>query len=110
MSTGYLLVMTTAPSNDEAAAIGKRVVTEGLAACCNIVPGLRSIYRWKDEICDESEVLCLLKTSKDLFEPLKARIIELHSYETPEVVALDIADGSSDYLDWIGLSTSRGEK
>ncbi len=97
----YIVVFMTAPNEDEAAAIGKAVVGEGLAACCNIVPGLRSIYRWKGRICDEQEVLSILKTRSGLFEALKARIVELHSYDVPEVVAIDIKDGHDDYLRWI---------
>ncbi|VAV83778.1 Periplasmic divalent cation tolerance protein CutA [hydrothermal vent metagenome] len=102
MSGGsYIVVFMTAPSEDEAAAIGKTVVEEGLAACCNIASGLRSIYKWKGKICDEKEVLCILKTRTELFEALKARIVELHSYEVPEVIAIDIKDGHGDYLKWI---------
>ncbi|HHL40902.1 MAG TPA: divalent-cation tolerance protein CutA [Deltaproteobacteria bacterium] len=104
---GYFVVMTTASGVDEAAAIAKAVVDEGLAACCNIVSGVRSIYRWKGEICDEAEVLCVMKTRGGLVEELTARIRELHGYEVPEVVALEIASGNGDYLRWIDECTSR---
>lgn len=104
--SNYILVMATVGSEKEAAAIGSKVVEEGLAACTNIVSGLRSIYRWKGEICDEAEVLCLFKTRASLFEPLKKRIIELHSYELPEVIAVDITEGSDKYLAWIEESTT----
>lgn len=97
----YIVVFMTAPSEDEAAAIGRTVVEDGLAACCNIVPGLRSIYRWQGKLCDEQEVLCILKTRASLFQTLKDRIVELHSYEVPEVIAIDIKDGHTDYLKWI---------
>ncbi|VAW34710.1 Periplasmic divalent cation tolerance protein CutA [hydrothermal vent metagenome] len=102
MSDGkYIVVFMTAPGGDEAARIGRAVVLEGLAACCNIVPKLRSIYRWQGELCDEQEALCILKTRSELFEVLKDRLVELHSYEVPEVIAIDIEDGSAQYLKWI---------
>ncbi|MBE9531391.1 MAG: divalent-cation tolerance protein CutA, partial [Proteobacteria bacterium] len=90
MDSAYLLVMMTASSEAEAASIGRKVVEERLAACCNILPGVRSIYRWQGKISDESEALCTLKTRSELFDKLKARIKELHSYEVPEVIAIDI--------------------
>jgi len=98
---GYIVVFMTAPGEAEAAAIGKAVVEEGLAACCNIVTGLRSIYKWQGRLCDEGEVLCILKTRSGLFEALKVKLVELHSYEVPEVIAVDITDGHGDYLKWI---------
>jgi periplasmic divalent cation tolerance protein len=103
---GYIIVFMTAPTEDEAARIGKLVVEEGLAACCNISTGLRSIYKWQGKICDEREVLCFFKTRSELFEALKTRIVELHSYDVPEVIAIDIKDGHADYLKWIDEVTA----
>jgi len=100
-SSKYIVVFMTAPTEDEAARIGRTVVEEGLAACCNIVKGLRSIYRWQGKVCDEPEVLCIMKTRACLFEALKNRLVELHSYDVPEVIAIDIKDGHADYLKWI---------
>jgi len=97
----YIIVFMTASGEDEAVRIGRSVVEEGLAACCNISKGLRSIYRWQGKVCDEQEVLCILKTRAVLFEKLKDRIVELHSYDVPEVIAIDIKDGHADYLRWI---------
>ena len=104
--TGYIIVLVTAPDEAGAASMAEKIVTEGLAACCNIVPGIRSIYTWKGELCRESETLCIFKTRAALFERLRKRVIELHSYEVPEVVALDIAQGSDDYLRWLGEVTA----
>jgi len=101
MTEGIVVVMMTAPGEKEAVEIAREVVSEGLAACCNIVGGVRSIYTWKGEVADEREVLCLLKTKRSLFEELKARIVELHSYDVPEVVAVDVASGHADYLRWV---------
>ncbi len=100
-NTGYVVVFCTAPSMEEAERIGRALVTERLAACCNIVPGLKSIYTWKGSLMSENEVLCILKTRKTLFEPLKRRVEELHSYEVPEVIAMDISSGLKSYLNWI---------
>jgi periplasmic divalent cation tolerance protein len=102
---GHIVVFTTVADVDDAVEIADAVVNEGLAACCNIVPGLRSIYIWKGERYDEDEVLCIMKTRADLFEELKARILELHSYKVPEVIALDIKAGHKDYLNWIDHAT-----
>ena len=103
---GYVVVLMTAPNGEEAEAIGKKVVTEGLAACCNIVPGIKSIYVWKEKLCAEAEVLCVFKTRKNLFERLRDRILELHSYDVPEVIALEITAGLKEYLGWIDEVTS----
>ncbi len=101
MDKGHTVVFSTAPNADEGARIGKAVVEEGLAACCNIVPGLRSIYLWKGKLCDENEALCIFKTRDALFERLKKRIKELHTYEVPEIIAVEITDGLKEYLGWI---------
>lgn len=102
---GHIVVMTTVSDDDAAVEIADAVVNEGLAACCNIISGVRSIYIWKGERYDEEEVLCIMKTRSRLFEELKARIIELHGYEVPEVIAIDIKDGHADYLKWIDRAT-----
>ena len=98
--------MMTAPSEEDGAVIGKKLIEERLAACCNIVPAVRSLYRWKGEICNESEVLCIFKTRAVNFEPIKARVAALHSYEVPELIAIDIKDGLTPYLSWIVDGTS----
>lgn len=97
----HLVVLMTAPSVEVAAGIARAVVDEGLAACANLVPGVRSIYRWEGRLCDEPEALCVLKTRADRFEPLRARIVALHPYSVAEVIALPITQGSEPYLRWI---------
>lgn len=96
-----IVVLITAPSEDEAARIGSALVTEGLAACANIIRGVRSIYRWKGAICDDSECLLIIKTVSDNFEGLERRVRELHPYEVPEIISLPIIKGSKPYLDWV---------
>lgn len=104
---GYVVVFMTAPEPESAAAIGRKAVEEGLAACCSIVPGLRSIYVWKGKTCDEAEALCIFKTRRSLFPPLKKRIKELHAYEVPEIIAVNIEEGLEEYLSWIDESTAK---
>lgn len=105
MKEGHIVVLSTASSSDEAARIAKAVVEEGLAACVNIIQGVRSIYIWKDKLYDEHEALSVYKTRTELFERLEARIKELHSYEVPEVIALTAGKGSPEYLGWIDSVT-----
>jgi len=81
-------------------------VEERLAGCVNIVMPIRSIYRWQGKIEDETEVLLIVKTQKELFAHLKTRVKELHSYAVPEVIALPVVDGSEDYLNWLEEVTS----
>ena len=103
----HVVVFITAPNADEAVAIAKTLVEEKLAACGNITQRIRSIYRWKGEVCDEEEVLLIAKTRRDLFERLAARVKELHSYEVPEIIAVPIAAGFEGYLRWIDEQTMR---
>ena len=102
----YIVVLMTAPNEDDGAAIGRKVVEEGLVACCSIVPKIRSIYMWKGKPRDEPEALCIMKTRSVLFERLKARIRELHGYEVPEIIAVNIEAGLKEYLGWIDEVTA----
>ena len=96
-----IIVLVTAPNAEEAAKIGRALVEERLAACANIVPSVRSIYRWKGEVCDDTECLIIIKTLSNGFEVLQKRVKQLHSHEVPEIIVLPIAKGSEDYLKWI---------
>jgi periplasmic divalent cation tolerance protein len=104
--TDALVVLVTAPDADVAATLTRAIVDEGLAACGNLIPGLRSIYRWQGAICDEAEVLILFKTRAERFPALRDRIVSLHPYDCPEVIALTVADGSAAYLRWIAENTA----
>jgi periplasmic divalent cation tolerance protein len=95
------VVLVTAPDLEVAARIARALVEEGLAACANLVPGVRSIYRWQGAVQDDAEVLLVLKTRASLGPALAARVRALHPYELPEVVALAVAGGSEPYLDWV---------
>ncbi len=98
------VALTTAPTVEKAAEIARILVGEGLAACVNVVPAVRSIYAWKGEIVDEAEALCVVKTRADRVEALRARLVALHPYEVPELVVLDVAGGHEPYLSWVEAS------
>lgn len=100
-----MVVLVTVGNEDEAAHIARSLVSEKLAACVNILPSIRSIYSWQGEICDDPELLLIIKTQKSLFPDLKRRIQELHSYDVAEVIALPVDLGSADYLDWVVANT-----
>lgn len=101
----YIVVLITAPNEEEAAKIAKELVGARLAACVNIIRGLRSIYRWQGKIEDESEVLMVAKTRRELFEGLQKKVKELHGYSVPEIIALPVVTGSEDYLGWLSEET-----
>jgi len=103
--TDYILVLMTASSEKEAEKIAHTLVEEKLAACVNMVSGMQSIFRWKGGVSSEREVLLLAKTKCRLFEKLKKRVLELHSYEVPEIIALPVLAGFEEYLGWVGKET-----
>jgi periplasmic divalent cation tolerance protein len=100
-----VVVLITAPDEEEAARIGKELLEARLAACVNIIPSVRSLYWWEGSIQDDHEVLMIAKTRKDLFGSLREKVKELHSYTVPEVLALSVVDGFDKYLSWVGEET-----
>lgn len=96
-----LLVLVTCADAPQAAHIARVLVEERLAACGNIIPGLRSIYTWEGKVNDAVETLLLLKTNVERYEEVQARIKTLHSYEVPEIIAFPIDRGLPAYLQWI---------
>ena len=99
-----ILVLSTFPDADSARRAAETLVEERLAACVSILPQIESIYRWKGAIEKSSEVLALIKTNSWKYQPLEARIRQLHPYEVPEIISLRIDSGSVDYLRWIDES------
>jgi periplasmic divalent cation tolerance protein len=95
-----ILVYITCATLDEAKSIARTAVTEKLAACANIFPQIYSIYGWKDQLCEDSEVVLILKTLESNYEKLAARVKELHSFECPCIIALDVKQVNNEYLDW----------
>jgi len=103
--TDALVVLVTAPDAERAAAIARALVEERLAACGNVLPAIRSIYRWEGKLQDDAEALLVLKTTRARFPALRDRVLALHPYEVPEVIALPVEAGSAAYLGWIAGET-----
>jgi periplasmic divalent cation tolerance protein len=101
----HVVLYITVPNEETAAAIARPLVEERLAACVNRVPGVRSTYLWKGEVCVDEELLLIVKTRRALFERVRARVRELHPYSVPEIIALPIVEGHKEYLDWIDEAT-----
>jgi len=99
--TEALVVLCTAPTVEVAAALARALVEARLAACGNVVPGLRSIYRWQGQVEDQPEVLLVLKTTREWFPALRDELLRRHPYEVPEVLALPVEAGSAAYLEWL---------
>jgi periplasmic divalent cation tolerance protein len=100
-----IIVLITASNKEEAATIGTTLVAERLAACVNIVPEVRSLFFWEGKTRDEQETLLIVKSRLVLMEKLVSRVRSLHSYAVPEVIALPIVAGSTDYLGWLRENT-----
>lgn len=96
-----VVVLVTAPGEEEALKMAKALVEEKLAACVNLIKGVRSIYSWQGKVEDEPEALMVIKTKEELFDALLGRVKELHGYSVPEVIALPVLKGSADYLKWM---------
>jgi len=101
-----IVVLVTAGSVENAETIARALVEERLAACVNVLPGVRSIYRWQGRVADDSEWLLIIKTSRERFAAVETRVRALHTYEVAEVIALDIALGSTPYLEWLRAETA----
>lgn len=100
-SSGPRLVYCTCPDSDVAEQLARQLVERKLAACVNIISGVRSVYEWQGELCNDAEALLLIKTTADKLEPLQGFILSEHPYELPEVIAVPIEAGLPAYLDWI---------
>jgi periplasmic divalent cation tolerance protein len=102
--TDALIVFCTCSSREEALKLADSIVGEGAAACVNIVPGIESVYRWQGKIETAQEILLLIKTTRQQFAALRDLIAKLHSYDTPEVLAVPVTDGFAKYLTWLGAT------
>jgi periplasmic divalent cation tolerance protein len=104
--TEYIVVYITASGEEEAEKIARVLLENKLAACVNVVRGVRSIYRWQGKIEDGAEVLMIVKSRRAHFERLTAAVKKLHSYSVPEIIALPVVEGSEEYLAWLKEETS----
>jgi periplasmic divalent cation tolerance protein len=100
MENTYILVLTTVASEQQANDLARSIVEAGLGACVQI-QSIRSVYRWKGEVCAEPECLLMIKTTEAHYPSLEEHIKANHSYETPEIIKLPITGGSPEYLGWI---------
>ena len=108
--TDKIVVLTTCDSEKHAEKLARHLVERRLAACVNILPKARSIYRWQGKIGDAAEWLLLIKSRRDLFPALCTEIQKLHTYEVPEIIALPVVEGAEAYLGWLdGQLTAPGE-
>ncbi len=101
-----ILVYTTFPDEATALAIGEQLVTEKLAACVNVIPGMRSVYAWKGAVERGDEVVGIVKTRESLAEAVRAALKERHPYETPIILFLDVSGGDQSTLDWLTAETT----
>ncbi len=102
----YILILTTVPDMESGTILAERLVEDRLAACVNISAAVESLYWWEGKIQQEKEHTLLIKTKSALFPLVKQKILELHPYELPEIIALPIAEGHEEYLAWMGRETA----
>ena len=100
-ASNAIVVFMTAANGEEAARLAEMLVGAHLAACVQILPEMESVYRWQGKIERQSEVLLLAKTTREKFDDLEREVRALHSYDTPEIIAVPVVTGSAPYLDWL---------
>ena len=110
MSPPVVIALTTCPDEPTASRIAEALVTDGLAACVNQIPGVISTYRWQGRVQRQGEVLLLIKTLPAQIEALQRKVIALHPYELPEFVVLPVTTGSEPYLEWIRQNAASAEQ
>jgi periplasmic divalent cation tolerance protein len=103
-ATNAIVVVMTAANGEEAARLADMLVGAHLAACVQILPQMESVYRWQGQIERQSEILLFAKTTREKFEELEREVRALHSYETPEIIAVPVVAGSTGYLEWLEQS------
>lgn len=102
-----IVVVTTVGTEEQAFQIARELVARRQAACVNVLPGVRSVYRWKGKICKDGELLLVIKTLEAEFEGVSATIRELHSYELPEILSFHVTQGETNFLEWIRSSVDK---
>jgi len=107
--TDKIVVLSTCANQEDAEKLARLLVDQRLAACVNVVPGIRSFYRWQGAVQAGEECLLIVKSSRDLFAALTAALEKAHTYEVPEAIALPIVDGAANYLNWLGANLRAGD-
>lgn len=102
-----IVVLSTVSDRNDAENMARSLVREKLAACVNVIPQVRSFYEWKGKIAEDDELLLVVKTTREVLDRLITRIKELHPYELPEIISMEISAGLPDYLAWIRNSVSQ---
>jgi periplasmic divalent cation tolerance protein len=102
-----IVVVTTVGTEEQANLIARELIARRQAACVNIIPAIRSIYRWQGKICKDGELLLIVKTLQDEFQGVATTIRELHSYELPEILSFGVSQGDQGFLDWIASSVDK---
>ena len=100
----FRIVLSTAGSEEEGALLAKSLVERKLCACVNLVPKIRSFYQWEGAVQDDAEVLLIIKTTQEKLQSLSDLLAEIHSYDVPEVLAIEVDQGSASYLEWLAES------
>ncbi len=101
----YCIVQCTVANKKEAVIIAKQLVKLKLIACCNIIPSITSVYKWKNKMYEENEALMIMKTETALFSQIETEIKNIHTYDVPEIICIPITNGSREYLDWVDKQT-----
>ena len=107
--TDKIVVFSTCAGLEDAERLARLLVDQRLAACVNVVPGVRSYYRWKGSVEAGDECLLIVKSSRGLFAALAAALEKAHSYEVPEAIAIPIVEGAANYLNWLGANLRPGD-
>lgn len=105
---GAVVILVTTPDEESAERVAQSLVEERLVACVNILPAVRSVYRWQGSVEEAKEVLLVIKARRGDVGSVAQRVHQLHPYEVPEVIAIDIVDGHAPYLEWLRVETDRG--
>ena len=105
MNEQYLLILNTCPDKETAVRVANTLVDKGLAACVNILPGVTSVYHWQGKIESDEEHILLIKSTQNAYVAVESAIREIHPYELPEVIAVPVTEGLSEYLAWIEACT-----
>jgi periplasmic divalent cation tolerance protein len=96
-----VMIFCTCATSEQALTIGDSLIEARLAACVNVLPPVHSIYRWEGKVETADEVLLMIKTTRERFPAVRDRIAQLHTYDTPEIIAVPVLDGSDKYLAWL---------